>query len=217
MTIATCSLQKLFRSQFGALVLTRSLVVVMAVALLGGLASVDGAAAQGTTVENSVQINAFANASWCEPGPGGETCYEARLEVAAPGKFGGVVACFSVFGTGPGGETFEEGCVDVANTFVLDPNDLSTASLLPTEFDLLIDLEFFSRTVTLEATWTGVSKTEKFTDRIGDAQNNCVTHTKIKAYIQTATTTLVLDGVDHEGTGELQVLEVQDRIFCRQL
>jgi hypothetical protein len=101
----------------------------------------------------------------------------------------------------------------------------SRLPVLPTEFDLLINVcdpvtkvcDFvFSRTVTLEATWTGVSKTEKFTNRIGDAQNNCVTHTKIKAHIQTATTTLVLDGVDHEGTGELQVLEVQDRRFCLQ-
>jgi hypothetical protein len=194
-------------------------------ALSAGLGFVEKASAQGTTVEKSVQINAIADVSWCESVTGGEACYQATLEVFDPDKFGGVTACLSDSATGPEGETFEEGCAGAGGTFVLDPKDLSSASLLPTDIDLFVNVcdpetkecDFvFSRTVTLEATWIEVGKPEYNTGRLEDPQNNCVTHTKIKGLIQTATTTLVIDGVSHDGDGNLQVLDVQDRRFCSQ-
>jgi hypothetical protein len=176
-----------------------------------------------TSVVQSTQINALASASWCESGNAGEICNEATLEVINPDKFGGVAVCLSVFGTGPDGETFEEGCADAAGTFALDPKDLSTASLAPTEIDLLIDVcdpvtkeckTEVSRAVMLSAIWTATGRLQQVTDRLEDAQNNCVTHVKIKGNIQAAVTTLTIDGNSTEGSGELQVLDVQDRTFC---
>jgi hypothetical protein len=200
-------------------------VIALAVTLALGasLGFIAKASAQGTTVEKSVQINALGDASWCESGNGGETCYEAHLDIADPGKFGGVVACLSLTSSGPNGETFEEGCADVADAFVLDPKDLSSASLAATPIDLLVNVcdpetnecdIVFSRTVSLGATWVAVGETQKIPGRIEDPQNNCVTHTKIKGLIQNATATLVIDGVRHEGDGNLQVLDVLDRTHC---
>jgi hypothetical protein len=195
---------------------------VLALALLIAFGTVGVASAQ-TTIREYVQSNAFADASWCEAGESGEICYEASLEVFNPDKSGSVGACLTVVGSGPNGESVEVGCADVAATFSLDPKDLSTASLAPTAFDLYLNVcdpdtkecdSVYNRTVTLAVEWSAVGRVQQITDRLSDAQNNCVTHTKIKGDIQAATTTVTIDGVSHEGTGELQVLDVQDRIFC---
>ena len=71
--------------------------------------------------------------------------------------------------------------------------------------------------MTVGAAWVGVGDTEKIPGRLEDPQHNCVTYTKIKGLIQNATVTLTVDGTRHEGDGNLQVLDVQERTHCLQL
>jgi hypothetical protein len=199
-------------------------LVVLVFVALAGSGFTSPASAQGTTVDKSVQINALADANWCETGSAGETCYEAHLDVAEPSKSFDTGVCLQLTGFGPGGESFEEGCADAAGKLALNPKDLSTASLSPVSIDLnalVCDPEtnecdiVFSRTVTVEAAWVGAGKSEKVIGRFADPQNNCLTNEKIIGLIQNATATIGLDGAGHEATGNLQVLDVQDRTFCR--
>ncbi len=182
-----------------------SIAFVFAALLLGVVA--DGASA-GTSVERKESQSARVWAG------------EISLDVSNPGKLGGpAVACLEISTA----ETYEEGCAEVADTFVL-ADDLSSASLTPTAFDLYTQVcegktcdSVYSRTVVVEAAWTAAGPSEPVHELLGSGGpgDPCTTESVITGKFRPATATIVVDGVASEGTGDLQALSDLQRRTCR--
>lgn len=142
-----------------------------------------------------------------------------ELEIISPGKFGGVTACLAVYAADG---TVEQGCADVAGTFVT-VKDLSSATLAPTAFDLhgtvcvdkLCDY-VYTRTVVVEATWNAAGPFQRVHELLygGGGEDACETQATITGRYQPATGTLSIDGVASEGSGDVQELSDVTRRTC---
>ena len=183
-----------------------SIAFVFAALLLGVVA---GGASADTSVERREWQSARAWAG------------EVFLDVSNPGKLGGpAVACLAI-GTA---DTYEAGCAEVADTFVL-ADHLSSASLAPTSFDLYAKIcegkvceDVYSRTVVVEAGWTAAGPTEPVHELIGSGGpgDSCTTaESVITGKYRPATATVVIDGATSEGTGDLQAVSDLQRRTCR--
>ena len=181
-----------------------SIAFVFAALLLGVVA--DGASA-GTSVERKESQSARAWAG------------EVSLDISNPGKLGGpAVACLAISTA----ETYEEGCAEVADTVVL-ADDLSSASLAPTSFDLYTQVcggksceDVYSRTVVVEAAWTAAGPSEPVHELLGGGSGDAwTTESVITGKYRPATATVVVDGATSEGTGDLQALSDLQRRTCR--
>ena len=176
------------------------IALVLAVLLLGSLTG--GASAETSVTREETQSARLTTGA-------------ASLEVITPDKTGGVSACLS-FGDGT-----ETGCADVGASFVLASN-LSSASLAPTVVDLFRYVcegktcdEIYTRAVTVEATWTGVSTGQRVHEHLSGGGDPCTVDVISTGVFQPATGTLVVDGETSEGTGDLQALADVTRRTCQ--
>jgi hypothetical protein len=191
--------------------------------MLFGSGLVRSAGAQGSEIEKTTEYQASAFVSWCEPSPDGETCYDLELLAVARNFFLEANVCVNLTGVGPKGETFEEGCADVAPAFQLDRFELSSASLFEVEVQLVgevCDPETGScdigptRKVTIAVDWVGFGDIEKHIQRITEPPSGCVVDFKLKGQVRNATATLVFNGASHAGTGVIVVTEIDKRVRC---
>ena len=176
-----------------------SIALLLAALLLGSLTG--GASAETSVTREETQSARLTTGA-------------AFLEVITPDKTGGVSACLS-FGDG-----VERGCADGGGSFVL-ANNLSSASLAPTLVDLYRYVcegktcdEVYTRTVTVEAAWTGVSTGQRVHQHLYGGGDPCTVDVISTGVFQPATGTLVVDGETSEGTGDLQALADVTRRTC---
>jgi hypothetical protein len=185
--------------------LALSLAVLTTLLTMLGLGA-SAASAQGNIVTRDTTINALANGDICT---GDGACSNVDIHVSPDKEGQTLIVCLAVTG-----EISEEGCADVAATFVMDTEELAWAELAPTSVDLFTTVcegktcDFvYSRTVTLAAIWTATGELTPVQETLGDPHGPCTVTDKIKGVVRDTATTITLDGASVDTTGNLQVLD----------
>lgn len=207
-------------------VATRLAQALALTSILLAMLSVGGgnAAAQGTIITRDSTFNALSSGILCTVGEDGtEICSDVNLYVG-PGKFDeSTIVCVEVVTHSGEEEVFEEGCADVAVTFAMDIDELSWATLAATPVDLYgavctgkVCEYVYTRTISLEATWTAAGDLVRVHEMLGNPHGPCTTTAKIGGYVRDAAASVNIDGASVTWKGSLQALDdkTKRRVNC---
>lgn len=172
------------------------------------------AAVQGNIINRDTTINALTDATLCTVAADGtETCSFVALHVSPNRDGTSLIVCVDV----TTGDRYEEGCADVAATFVMDTAELSWATLAPTTVQLrsLVcppkgepgECEEVYRTITVSASWTASGELQRVKQTVGIPHGPCTVTDKIDGLVRDQVAIVTVDGVSAESWGNLQVLD----------